>query len=283
MKMKHSELAVEPIFEMQLDMLYKLFLDNLRIPKEVLQVVMSRAVSQFVFWFPAQNFGITDDNMPGLSDYRVTIEYHNTGKRERATYEATPWETPPDFSSAYEAVTGVAFEGSDGELDEEWDEIWKTVTEEAMDDIWNEAFFSPGSKKWDLDKYQKAILLNTDSLLTVAMRLFNAKKQLQREKGKWENGGMDIPVVSLSPNEFLNFRDNQFEYSIFINTVARYLQSVYTGYDFTVYCTWVLRHAGKDDYAFCRFLRSTKDQTGFEDAGIPTDIFPAVLPDFSED
>lgn len=273
--MKHSELAVEPIFEMQLDMLYKLFLDNLRIPKEVLQVVMSRAVSQFVFWFPSQEFGIVDDGMPSLIDHRVTIEYHDIRGRGGTSYKATPWETPSDWHGVCEATLGASF----GEIEEECDEVWRDVTEEAMDDTWNEAFFSQNSKKWGLDKYQKAILLNTDSLLAVSMTLFNVKKQLQREKRKWE----DATPISLSPNEFLDFRDNLFEYSIFINTVARYLQSVYSGYDFTVYCTRILRHAGKDDYAFCRFLRSTKDQTGFENAGIPTNIFPTVFPDFKED
>lgn len=251
MKMNDLSSAIKPIFETQMEMLYNLFLENFKLPSELLRITLDHELeNSYVMWAPSE------DNPYEIADYDVKVTYLTNGKLS-FHYEQFNIEDPDydDVNMLSQLMFGTS------------------VGESSLDKIWYEFFTESSSRKWNLDIPHKAVILNTDGLLGMALALYDLQSQFHDP-----NNASHI----LRPNGFQTITENPFGYSIFINTVGRYLQSIYSAYDIGVYLVWLIETGKRPgEFRTCPMIRSMEDQMGFEHLGIPKVVFPAVFPDFT--
>ena len=247
MRMKQMNLAVKPIFEMQIDMLYRLFRDNYSIPEMVLKAIFSSEISKYCFWFTSET------NTNTLETYAVKPRYDDT-----TVYPIISQIEDDDEKPAVDSFCAMLY----GVNSDEW----------VLERVWEESF-TMDTSKWRLDKFEKAILLNTDSFWSIAMVLYDVWIQI--------NDKSNLKKI-IEIGSFNHVEKNTFQYQIFSDTIGRYLQNVYTGFDLTVRDCWIIGPSKfvKNSFNVFKALRSMEDQLGFEHLGIPKQIFPAVLPDF---
>lgn len=153
-----------------------------------------------------------------------------------------------------------------------------------LDQMFREVF-GETADKWTTDPCEKAILVNSGHLLMLAINLYDAyivcTQTLQNPHPSLFEffAGLDAYISDAKSN-----KENVFGYSIFVNTISRYLASVYSGYNMEIYAVFSMAFVDDEEggqFIVHNNIRSMKDQQGFEDFNIPEQIFPTVLPNFS--
>lgn len=252
--MKHSNQTVREIFSSQVAMVCSLFIDNFKLPPEIVQNVVEGELSHYVFYFPSA----TSEDV--ILDCDVAVSKWFPDMHVSIQPCISPIEQLKELHILPESLNN-----------ESTDQYLRNA---AISNVWY-YIFQDDNEERDLDMSEQAILINTDNIICIAMMLYDLYKQIASP----DNGSHILKAASFSL-----YRKDIFSYSIFAGTVCRYLQSVYSAYNMDVYDLWVLGTDGQGGPSFTvkQTLRSVEDLTGYDDDtwGVPHGAIPTVFPDF---
>lgn len=253
MTMKHSNQTVREIFSSQVAMVYSLFIDNFKLPPEIVQTVVEGELSHYVFYFPS----VTSEDV--ILDCDVAVSKWFPDMHVSIQPCISPIEQLKELHILPESLNN-----------ENTDQYLRNA---AISNVWY-YIFQDDNEEWDLDLSEQAILINTDNIICIAMLMYDLYKQLANS----DNNSSKI----LKAASFSLYRKDIFSYSIFAGTICRYLQSVYSAYKMTVYDLWILNKdkQGGSNFSVKQTLRSVEDLLGDGAWDIPHGAIPTVFPDF---
>lgn len=267
------------IFCEQVRMVNDLFFKHYKISPNIILYFLHKQLEEAPTFFPRCNIPITEKNKRTKEDEEICIFGISVD-----TYFDTP------HSLSVKISRGIMPDALIQKYMEEYLDDPQTAPVAELDaplSILDQMFrevFGEAADRWTIDPYEKAILVNSGYLLMFALNLYDAyivcNQTLANPHPSLPEffAGLDVYTSDIKSN-----KENVFGYSIFINTISRYLASIYSGYNMETYAVFSVALINDEEdgqFTVHNSVRSMKDQQGFEDFNIPKQIFPSVLPDF---